>query len=189
MGTSKKRFIELHGEEAGEKEKDRRRLRGKKWSDENREKLNANAAIYRESNKELLKERQQVFYDNHPGKKTEYQKKNYSSNKDKIKKYQKEYSSTKERRASRLCYDYKKEDNLKDLQGFNITQKWILENIFSSSCVYCGDSDWRHLGCDRIDNSLPHTPDNCVCSCWNCNNDRQKKNVSVSDYIKYKKVG
>ena len=159
MGTSKKRFIELHGEAAWDAEYKKRQARISK------------------------------FYSEHPERKKEYQNKYYLSNIDSIKEYQKGHNQTKERRASRLCYDYKKEDNLKNMDGSNITQTWILERIFSSSCTYCGDTDWRHLGCDRIDNNLPHTQENCVCACWDCNNDRQKKGMSVEEYIKYKKEG
>lgn len=70
----------------------------------------------------------------------------------------------------------------------NITSKWIVENIFSGQkCVYCGDQDWTHLGCDRIDNTKPHTPDNVVCSCGLCNIERGD-NYTVEDFKQYRSL-
>lgn len=53
--------------------------------------------------------------------------------------------------------------------------QWVIDNIYSKQCIYCGETDWKKLGCDRIDNTKPHTKDNVVCSCWECNNERQKQ--------------
>ena len=63
----------------------------------------------------------------------------------------------------------------------NITSHWILEKILSSSCYYCGETDWRQLGCDRIDNSLPHTEDNCIPCCKHCNSKRANR-CSVEEF-------
>ena len=49
-------------------------------------------------------------------------------------------------RAKYLIYDYKKEDIKYNRETPNFDSKWVLENIFSKSCVYCGESDWHKLG-------------------------------------------
>src|SRR5690606_33775894 len=91
-------------------------------------------------------------------------------------------------RACRLVYNYNFADqrsgyDTKD----NVTYIWIMENIFTSSCVYCGDSDWEHLGCDRIDNSKPHTPENCVCACGICNIERSDR-CTVEEFKQYRET-
>lgn len=119
---------------------------------------------YREKNKEKLKLKKQLEYQEK--KKTYYIDKNYKS---KV-----------------LVDNYKYNDKHKGRGECTLTADWIVENIFSGQkCVYCGESDWKKLGCDRIDNSKPHTPENVVCSCWNCNNARGE--MSFEDFIKYKK--
>ena len=79
----------------------------------------------------------------------------------------------KRERAHNLARNYKKDDE-KDGRGEStLTTGWIKKNIFSGQkCVYCGEEDWHKLGCDRIDNTKPHTPDNVVCSCSKCNIER-----------------
>jgi hypothetical protein len=56
-----------------------------------------------------------------------------------------------------------------------LTPEWIVENIFSKPCHYCGKEGWELIGCDRIDNSKPHTPDNVVPCCWECNKKRGRR--------------
>lgn len=51
----------------------------------------------------------------------------------------------------------------------NLTVEWYVENILSKPCVHCGETDWRKLGCNRIDNSKPHTIDNVEPCCRKCN--------------------
>jgi len=70
----------------------------------------------------------------------------------------------------------------------NFDAQWILNNIYSKQCIYCGESDWKKLGCDRIDNTKPHTKDNVVCSCWKCNNERQKQTFEEFYKNKQKKI-
>lgn len=88
--------------------------------------------------------------------------------------YHKEWAATKLGRATTLANAYKQTDK-KHNRDNNIDAQWIIDNIFTSSCVYCGETDWRKLGCDRIDNSKGHIVDNVVCSCWKCNRERHTK--------------
>lgn len=77
-------------------------------------------------------------------------------------------------RANRLAEAYKKIDESKGLEN-NVTGEFILKHIFTSVCQKCGESDWKKLGCDRIDNSRGHLIDNVVCACRMCNIKRNTK--------------
>lgn len=74
-------------------------------------------------------------------------------------------------RAKRINDAYVCKDVFYKLEN-NVTPEWIVENIFTKQCVYCGCDNWRKLGCDRIDNSKGHTMENCVPACRECNMDR-----------------
>ena len=64
-----------------------------------------------------------------------------------------------------------------------ITGEWMVDNVFSGQiCFYCKESDWTKLGVDRIYNDLPHTPDNVVVCCEECNKKRGRK--SYEDFCK-----
>jgi hypothetical protein len=72
-------------------------------------------------------------------------------------------------RAKVMCSTYKSMDKNKNFDiSNNIDQPYMLE-LWKGGCVYCGETDWHKLGCDRIDNSKPHSKDNVVCSCKDCN--------------------
>lgn len=60
------------------------------------------------------------------------------------------------------------------LNGFgndscNLTPQWIVDNILSKPCAHCGKTRWDVIGCNRIDNSKPHTKDNVEPCCMECN--------------------
>ena len=110
---------------------------------------------------------------------TEYRK----NNRDKIRAQVKEYNSTPKGRAYYLLNAYRREDKAKNRGECTLTKEWIIDNIFSGQCChYCGKTDWHELGCDRIDNSLPHTPDNVVPCCWECNN--KKHTTPYDEFMK-----
>ena len=171
-----------------EENHDKIKERRKHYHEEHKDEINAKQAIYREENRDILKERQIAFYEKYPDKKSEYGKKYYGTHQEQIKAYRIEYSGTKERRASSIRYQYQKKDRDNNREGFNLTQRWILDNIFNSKCIYCGDDDWHHLGCDRIDDEKAHTTDNCVCACALCNVERFYKGMSVEEFIEYRKI-
>ena len=60
--------------------------------------------------------------------------------------------------------------------------EWIVEHIFTEPCHYCGKTDYHELGCDRIDNALPHTPDNVVPCCAECN--KKRGTTPYDEFIK-----
>lgn len=91
--------------------------------------------------------------------------------------------STKEGRAYRMARNYTEADKKFKRGESTITPEYIIENIFTSKCYWCGETDWTKLGCDRIDNNLPHTPNNVICSCVDCNTKRNRH--SVDYFTKY----
>lgn len=121
----------------------------------------------------------------------EYDRQRYTENREKIleqkKQYMKQYRETPIGRANCLAGGYRQMDKQKGFKNVanQVTKEWIMNNIFTSSCVYCGETDWHLLGCDRIDNDKPHTIDNIVCCCWDCNNERKK--MPFDEYLAMKK--
>lgn len=140
---------------------------------------------YRERHPDRIKKSQELFDEKHPGRRKEISKKFRDTHKEKRANDRKQYGTTMSGRASRIANYLKRYDKKAGRGESTITQKWILENIFTSHCVYCGETDWRKLGCDRIDNSLPHSPENCVCSCGTCNVERGDK-WSVDEFKRLK---
>lgn len=76
------------------------------------------------------------------------------------------YYKTQKGRAIMLVSAYRKMDKLKGGES-NISQDFLINNIFTKECVYCGEKN--NLGCDRINNNLFHTIDNVVACCKECN--------------------
>ena len=84
-------------------------------------------------------------------------------------KYTKYYHSIKGR-ANYLCKNYKQQDKKRGVGEGDLTAKWILENILTKPCAHCGNEGWQIIGCNRLDNSKPHTMDNVEPCCLDCNN-------------------
>ena len=81
----------------------------------------------------------------------------------------KRYNNSKKGRAKNLLNCYKSEDKKYNRGECTLTAEWIVEHIFSQPCPHCGESDWYKIGCNRLDNSKPHTLDNVEPCCANCN--------------------
>lgn len=106
----------------------------------------------------------------------EYFKQWEQEHKEEIAEYQKQYNKTPMGRALYLLQNYRRDDRNNGRGECTIPNaQWIVENIFTKPCHWCGETDWHKLGCDRIDNSLPHTPDNVIPCCEECNKKRGKK--------------
>ena len=179
-----KRYYESHKKERKEyyeKNKEKIKEYQKKYYLDNKEKATEYRKLYREAKGEELRRKER-----------EYSKKKYANNRETILAYNKkyaeehkeelaikrsEYRKTKKGRAAYLANSYVQADRNRCFETTeNITKHWILENIFNGQkCFYCGESDWRKLGADRIDNTKGHTPDNCICSCLKCNAERGNK--------------
>lgn len=80
------------------------------------------------------------------------------------------YLETKIRkRAAYLAYSYKQSDLNQGREKGDLTAKWIRDNIISKPCAHCGKTGWDVIGCNRLDNSKPHTKDNVEPCCFECN--------------------
>lgn len=147
-----------------------KRVADKRWRTKNKEKIAEYQAEWRQNNKEYHAE----YYQNNKEKIAKQKSEYRQNNKEKNAEYQAEYRATPKGRAYSLLNAYRQEDNKYNRGECTLTPEWIVENIFSQPCHYCGRTDWHELGCDRIDNSLPHRPDNVVPCCWECNIKKQK---------------
>lgn len=83
---------------------------------------------------------------------------------------QKVYAKTPMGRAGNQIQQYKRMD---ERNGFgcviDFDARWMVDNIYTKPCPHCGETDWRKLGCNRLDNSKPHTKDNVEPCCFHCN--------------------
>ena len=111
-------------------------------------------------------------------KNAEYQK----NNKVKMYGYILKYHQTPKGRAVNIVSTYRQEDKKYNRGECTLTADWIVEKMFSKPCHYCGETDWRKLGCDRIDNALPHTPENVVPCCKDCN--KKKARYEYDEYMR-----
>lgn len=81
----------------------------------------------------------------------------------------KEYRQNPLVRAKGLIANYRISDS-KNFRGIgDLTPEWIIENIFTKPCAHCGKTGWDVIGCNRLDNSKPHTRDNVEPCCKECN--------------------
>lgn len=102
--------------------------------------------------------------------------------------YKNEWRKTKYGRASTLLDAYKYKDKKYSRGETDLTPEWIVENIFSKPCAHCGETDWTKIGCNRLDNSKPHTKDNVEPCCVKCNNrlgTEYKKTLFKKEVLKY----
>ena len=168
MGRKKKYLTE-------EERKEAKRLRNAEYYKHNKDKIYEKQIEWRTNNKEKLAE----YYSEYHHK---YWAEYYKNNKEKFDEKQTEYQKTPIGRANNLSSSYKHNDKINGKGECTLTGQWIVDNIFTKKCVYCGESDWRKLGCDRIDNTLPHTPDNVVPCCAECNTKRGT--IPYYEYLK-----
>lgn len=108
--------------------------------------------------------------------KSEENKRYREKHKEQIKKYRdehkdyyKNYPISQKSRASKLLHSYNREDEKYGRGKGDLTSQWIVDNIFTKPCVHCGKTGWNVIGCNRLDNSKPHTKDNVEPCCVECN--------------------
>lgn len=135
-----------------------------------------------QKNKDKILAKQTEWRKNNKGHIAEYNAEYKEKNKEQITKQRAEYRLTQRGRAIQLIAGYQRNDKLYSRGECTLTADWIVDNIFSKPCHYCGRTDWTKLGCDRIDNTLPHTPDNVVPCCHHCN--CKKHTTSYDEFIK-----
>ena len=169
-----------------------------KWNEHIRKRREYNRK-FEKDNEEYVKERHRQWYLNNRESALINRKKNYDKNAERERErarnkarenpeIKSNYRKTEMGRAGQLSGNYNVCDKNNGLDiSKNITAEWIVKNIFTSKCIYCGDSDWKHLGADRIDNSKPHTPDNVVCACGICNVERSDR-FTVEEFVEHRKT-
>lgn len=119
---------------------------------------------------------------------SEYDKKRRTELKEKGLQIDKDnYWKSQIHRAKYLIKSYKSSDKKRNYGECTITVDDFI-SICSNGCCYCGETDWKVLGLDRIDNTKPHTKENCVCSCWSCNDKKQRKSIKIP-ILQYTKNG
>jgi len=160
--NSNKKYYESHKEEILKKQKE--------YQKNNKEVISEKAKRYRLANADKL----QAYRDSNKEKAKEYNRQYYLKRKDEIikakKEYQKEYSKTQMCRAQRQYQQYKRMDKRNGFgEVIDFDARWMVDNIYTKSCTHCGESDWHKLGCNRLDNSKPHTIDNVEPCCFHCN--------------------
>lgn len=161
----------------GKKEDDKR------YYERNKEKLKEKRRLRYQQNKEKELQSIKKYAEEHKDEIAEWQKQYRLNNADRLKAYKTAYYSKMYGRALRLAYHYNSEDEKHNRGKSTLTPEWIIENIFTSKCHYCDETDWTKLGADRINNDLPHTPDNVVPCCFECNKKRGTKS-----YEEFKKM-
>ena len=126
-------------------------------------------SMTKEEKQKRNRENAKRWYHRHKEKAQELSRAYYHKHKEERYDYHKSYTKTPMGRASYLTASYISEDRKYNRGECTLTAKWIVNNIFSKPCVYCGETDWHKLGCNRLDNSKPHTEDNVEPCCGNCN--------------------
>ena len=169
----------------------------KQYYQANREKILEQQKQYKQANKEKRAEYNKQWYEANKEKVLEHNKQYYQANKEKWTEYMKQYkekraeydrqrSQTPMGRASYLVKNYKQKDKKANRGECTLTAKWVVENIFTKPCTHCGKSGWQVIGCNRLDNSRPHTEDNVEPCCKDCNDElaTEEKTKQVYQYTK-----
>lgn len=147
----------------------------KKYNTEE-ERKEAKRRYWAKHREKLINKKKEKYYE-HRDEMLEKMKKYYQEHKDEHNEYNKQYRKTQKGRAISLLMGYKRLDNKYNRGECTLTVQWIVENIFTKPCAHCGETDWHKLGCNRLDNSKPHTPDNVEPCCFNCNCKQPKKQM------------
>ena len=165
-----------------EEKKQRKKEQARKYYLKNKEKLKEQRRDRYQANKEKELECIRKYTEKHKEEIARYQKEYSEKNNDRLKAYKSDYYKKMHGRSLRLSGHYMAEDKKHNRGESTLTPEWIIENIFSKPCHYCGESNWLKIGCDRKNSDLPHTPDNVVPCCFDCN--RKKGSMSYEEYMK-----
>lgn len=84
-------------------------------------------------------------------------------------KWNKQYRSKPAGRARYLVDNYKQQDKLNNVGECDLTAQWVVDNILFKPCAHCGKTGWEVIGCNRLDNTKPHSKDNVEPCCAECN--------------------
>ena len=104
-------------------------------------------------------------------------------NKEHINEVHKKYYNTQMGRAVRIVQNNKYQDSIYNRGNVDYDAKWVVDNILSKPCSHCGETDWTKIGCNRLDNSKPHTKDNVEPCCFKCNLKLNANDLSKTTYL------
>lgn len=150
-------------------------------------KTKSNKSGYMNTCKECFNEYQKQYRQENKEYFNEYYQKNKEYFKEHFSERYKTVYKTPIGRAVYLVNRHKQSDKESNKGECTLTAKWIVDNIFSGQkCIFCGESDWHKLGCDRIDNSKPHTPDNVNPCCEECN--KKRGTMDFEEFYKVIKI-
>lgn len=160
--NSNKKYYESHKEEILSKQKE--------YRGENKEKLSDYLKEYRLKNADNIK----AYKDEHKDETKEYNRQYYLKHREEIiarkTEYNKTYAKTQMGRAQHQFQQYKRMDKRNGFdEVIDFDAKWVVDNIYTKKCAHCDETDWHKLGCNRLDNSKPHTKDNVEPCCFHCN--------------------
>ena len=137
---------------------------------------------HKERIKQKIKEWQTQNTDKVKGYKDKYEK----EHKEEKAAYQKEWRKTPIGRASILLSAYNQADKNMNRGKGDLTAQWIVDNIFTKPCAHCDETDWTKIGCNRLDDSKPHTKDNVEPCCSKCNLELQE--ITRDELGRFKKT-
>lgn len=120
-------------------------------------------------------------------KREERLKKIFSESRERHNKKKLSIAEQKVKRSKMLIASYRYRDKKRFNKEIDLDVDWFIDNIFNSKCIYCGETNWRELGCDRIDNNKPHTKDNVVCCCSTCNRMRGD-DFTIDEFLRIGKL-
>lgn len=92
------------------------------------------------------------------------------------------YRNSPRGRAQYLLCNYNRSDRKFNRGKGDLTINWLVDNIIFKPCAHCGKEGWDIIGCNRLDNSKPHTKDNVEPCCKECNLDSEGKEKSKYVY-------
>lgn len=112
----------------------------------------------------------------------------YLKRKEEYSKWSKEYRKTMMGRACHLVSGYILQDKRRGFdRAVDFDAQWLIDNILTKPCAYCGETDWHKLGCNRLDHTKPHSKDNVEPCCYECNTVKLRK-VKIYQYSKDKEL-
>ena len=143
-----------------------------------KEEIKSRSAEWRRNNKERAHEARKSYYDNNRESAINRSKQWYDENKERASETRSKYRNTPMGRACKLYWKYNKMDKDAGRGLGDLTPEWIASNILTKPCAHCGESDWHNIGCNRLDDSKPHTMDNVEPCCYKCNVKLAVKDIS-----------
>lgn len=148
---------------------EKKKQKAKEYYYAHKEKILKKAKERYETNKNDILERNKEWKENNPSYMKEYRKTHKKERQIYEIQYLKDYRKTPMGRAKTLLSNYNRNDKIHNRGKGDLTAKWIVENIFSKPCAHCGKEGWQIIGCNRLDNSKPHSKDNVEPCCRECN--------------------